>query len=284
MNIFRCGNLFGACMWMAGLSAGCGGKDTGTETEGQNTTLASSGSSTGGEPTTGDASTGDDPTGGPTSHRICDLFLNCLAVVAPAEVPAAQQGFGSDGTCWQGTPASAEQCLMACEQGLMSWHELSPLEPACGLCQAPEDCAENEECKNGECSVRPCGDGQVAYGEVCDGPGCDADCQGPPACNPWNTAGCAEDEVCLFVFPEAACLDSDAGLPGINNACDYASHQLCAEGSTCVPPEIDSGCSPPGCCRPLCNLQTGECFDASECSNAFMDISDPALAHVGVCV
>src|SRR5262245_13263784 len=55
------------------------------------------GDATGDEPTGGPATSGD-ATGGPASREVCDDYLDCLAVVAPTELPAAQQGFGPEGT------------------------------------------------------------------------------------------------------------------------------------------------------------------------------------------
>lgn len=54
-------------------------------------------------------------TGGTESHRLCERDLNRRAVIAPTELPGTQQGFGPDGTCWQGGEGSAQQCIAACQ-------------------------------------------------------------------------------------------------------------------------------------------------------------------------
>lgn len=64
--------------------------------------------------------------------EVCEQYLDCLAKVSPGGLPEAQQGFGPDGTCWQGSPETAEQCLDACQAGLAQWHEAFPDEPNCG--------------------------------------------------------------------------------------------------------------------------------------------------------
>jgi len=91
--------------------------------------------STGLPDTTSDDPTATDPedmTGGAPSRETCDAFLACIAAVDPTMLPQAQQGYGADGTCWQGTPAQAEQCVEACQAGLDIYHETYAEEPACG--------------------------------------------------------------------------------------------------------------------------------------------------------
>ncbi len=78
-----------------------------------------------------EASTTGEPTGGPSPMEVCERYLDCLAVAAPSELPDAQQGYGPDGTCWQGSPETAEQCLDACRAGLEQLHGALPDEPRC---------------------------------------------------------------------------------------------------------------------------------------------------------
>lgn len=63
-------------------------------------------------------------TGGPApTMEACEHYLDCLAVTEPAELLAAQMGFGPDGTCWDGPPESIQQPRRP------RWDR-----PACGAC------------------------------------------------------------------------------------------------------------------------------------------------------
>ena len=278
------GGLLGVCFGL-GLS-GCSNKEADTKGSAADTTMAASetmvsgpgGDPTGEDPTGGDPTgedpTGGDPTGGAGSHRVCDLYLNCLAVIAPTELPSAQQGFGPDGTCWQGSQATADQCLMACTTGLETWHEAQPDEPACGLCQAESDCPDEQECRDGECQealVVNCGNGIVESGEVCDGgEGCDLDCQGPAPCSPVTQAGCTGGESCLVNFGSGVFCGSGGSLPGIGDPCE--NNQDCAEGALCFTSFCAAACD---------QDKEGSCPPGTACQvlQGFL----PELDYVGFC-
>lgn len=233
--------------------------------------------------------TGGDPTGDAESHRICDLYLNCLAVIAPTELPDAQQGFGPNGTCWQGDAGSAQQCISACQDGLETWHEYDPSEPLCWLCQAPTDCPEGQMCEGGECEAAPvvgCGDGKIGADEVCDGnPGCDADCLGPAECSPYTLAGCKAGEVCLYKpGSDPSCASGDAGLPELDEACDPNVNEQCAEGLICAPSNLSPTCPTSGCCVALCDRTSGEgCAGDHSCTPNLGGVSPPGLDYIGFC-
>lgn len=275
MGIFMRGGLLGVCFGL-GLS-GCSNKEADTRGSAADTTTAASDATVSGP--------GEDPTGGTGSHRVCDLYLNCLAVIAPTELPSAQQGFGPDGTCWQGSQASADQCLMACTKGLEGLHETKPDEPACGLCQAEGDCSSDQVCKDGECEdalLAACGNGKVDGHEICDGdPGCDADCQGPAVCSPITQAGCTGDDACLVLPFEnnVACM-SDGDLPGpdFGDPCV----EVCAAGSVC---NAANQCEGFNCCIPLCDLhQPATCPEGTACTDFGVSlVKAQGLDYVGAC-
>lgn len=244
-------------------------------------------STTGVDPTGGEPTTGDPGTGLPAA-RVCELYLDCLSVVSPGELPAAQQGFGPDGTCWQGSPASAEQCAIACETALQKLHSAYSEEPKCGLCQEDSDCLDGGKCNVGECRAPGCGDGIVADNEICDGPDCFPDCQGPLECNPVSQHGCDETSVCFF-GGDPLCYPPDGfeTLPGDGNACDFPA--LCKPGLVCTPPGLIEGCPEAGCCTRLCNVQTDEtCPGGRVCvpiATTGVEYYEPLLeTYVGVCV
>ena len=116
------------------LSFACADDKSGDDTQGTANPASSTMSATSPttEPTTGGDPTGGDPTGDLPSMEVCDRYLDCVAAVAPAGLPTAQQGFGPGGTCWQGSAEAAQQCLDACQAGLDQFNEAFPNEPACG--------------------------------------------------------------------------------------------------------------------------------------------------------
>jgi hypothetical protein len=269
---------------LAATSAGCSNKESETAGGGQETTAGDPSGDPGGDPTGdpgGDPT--DDPTGSTGSQRICELYLNCLAVIAPTELPAAQQGFGPEGTCWQGSQASADQCLMACATGLTDWHEIYPDEAACGLCQAEDDCKDGTVCQGGECGAplpENCGDGKLDADEVCDDPICDEDCLGPAVCNPLNQVGCAEGEACLYLYPDVFCGPDEPGLPQLGETCGPAT--ICVAGTLCVPASNFSNCDGEGCCAAFCDRgDSGDCPGTCADGEGFIE---PSLdRQVGFC-
>ena len=126
----------------SGAEHSAGASDDGSGGPGPGTTT---------DPTTGDAATSNE-TGvePPTMMRACELYLDCLSVVSPGQLPMQQEGFGPDGTCWQGSPETAEQCITACQTALAGLHESYLEEPKCGLCQENPDCPADSLCAAGE--------------------------------------------------------------------------------------------------------------------------------------
>lgn len=252
------------------------------------------GDPTGGEPTGGgtdDGGTDDGGTGGTggIDRRQCELYLDCLAVVAPGQLPGAQEGFGSGGTCWQGSEQDAEQCLAACASALAMYHDSHPDEPKCGLCQVDGDCTDGGDCVDGECRPAGCGDEVVADDEVCDAPQCADDCQGPVDCNPVNQFGCDPGEVCMWARSPYCTVDGD--YAGDGEACDYfdASLTKCAPGLFCAPVDFFPDCTDGGCCTRLCNLQVddGTCTAGRVCTSLdeVGGLEDPELAnYLGICL
>lgn len=270
------------------LAVACGGEQSG-ESEGTSaatdTTAGSSSGSTATDSTTGGSGeTGSAP--GP-GHEACERYLACIAVASPASLPSAQQGFGEDGTCWQGSDAEAQQCIDACQAGLEELHMASPNEPACALCQGDEDCEGGATCMNGECRIGVCGNGVVDSDEVCDAPSyCDDDCKGPSECSPQNGAGCSEGDVCVFEFDSPSCMPDDVDLPSGGEQCDGT----CREGFVCLFLCNNENNQP--CCEPLCNagLETGACQAGQSCTlirGMNLDYFNPPFElaeYVGVCM
>jgi hypothetical protein len=252
---------------------GSNGGTNGGETEGGGT---EGGTDTASEPTTG----GPAPT-----REACDHYLDCLAVVSPAELPAAQMGFGPDGTCWDGPPESIEQCIQACVSGWEALHDNNPDEPACYLCAEDGDCAAGEACFDGDCRPAGCGNGVVDDDEVCDGQlYCEPDCSGD-GCNPLSHAGCDGGEQC-FVFDgmDTQCLPPQDGLPGLHEPCVWTGGVDCAVGLVCA--ASGAGCDPQGpsdCCTPLCNVQAepATCPPGTECVP--VELSSPDN-YIGFCI
>jgi hypothetical protein len=123
---------------LACLLGACTDRDPGTDAASSSETGAPtsdpSGDTTGDTTptTTVDPTTGD-PTGGPfPSMEICADYLTCLAAIAPDQFPEAQESFGPDGTCWQGSAEAAAQCVADCEARLAATQQAFPEVPECG--------------------------------------------------------------------------------------------------------------------------------------------------------
>lgn len=261
----RVHHLAQACLLALVLPTACGSGDNLPATDAESGgTSAESGTQTSSSPTTENGvTTNDSPTGDPLTdgstetdgtpgldREVCDRYLECVAVVSPGALPDAQQGFGENGTCWQGTTAEMQQCIDACQAGLVQLHMASPDEPKCALCQSNEDCEGGATCVNGECRDSFCGDGIVDPDEICDDKEfCDADCSGPSTCSPLTGAGCNETLNCSFDFVDPVCLD-DSDLPDVGENCGSG---YCKEGAICFSAEYCKAEFPR--CMALCNAQ-----------------------------
>lgn len=227
----------------------------------------------------------------------CVGYLACISVVAPGDLPAAQMGFGSNGTCWQGSESEAQLCLDACMAGLEDFNEVFPEEKKCGLCQEHSECnmAAGELCHLGKCEVTTCGDGIVQPEEICDSqPECKPSCQGLQPCNPISGHGCQESgsEVC---FPQwdtqavrAECLEPVNPLVSEDAPC---GNDYCLPGLGCALTEIYPACDAKGqagCCAPYCDLGQPDPCTAEQSCVPYLDFTGyplvPELGFLGVCV
>src|SRR5690606_25366152 len=199
----------------AGLALGplaCGDPATDSDTDSGTGNITTS---PGTNPTTGASSTGGSGgtasgtggTGGEDGEERCQRYIECISVTAPAELPAAQEGFGAGSLCWTQGPQEAQVCADACEVGLEQLHKAHPEEPKCYECTSDGQCdqAAGELCFVNRCQPTPCGDGIVDPGEVCDGTSwCEEDCRGGAVCSPLTGAPCEEGTLCTFspfLFP-----------------------------------------------------------------------------------
>ena len=219
---------------------------------------------------TSDAQTTGQTTGDEVDQTICEEYIACIIAVAPESLPAAQAGFGENGTCWQGGPTEAQQCLDACTTGTATFHEAFPEEPACFTCTANEDCQPGETCFQGGCEVG-CGNGVVDPGEYCDSQlGCYQDCDGPGICGPLNNVGCEEGEVCLVGGPYEdesvsgiSCFPQLGAVVGLGEECGTAD---CQPGLKCLYGE-DVGCATELCCAQLCDVNAVDtCTQGTQCT------------------
>ncbi len=291
-----------------------GSSATMSQTETSATTATQGGETT--TPTSGGAST-DGETGGGASHAVCDRYLACIAATIPEALPAAQQGYAENGTCWQAGVDAAQLCITACRTGLEKTHELYPDEPACSecalddecdagsgevcasagvcvalcvdqlpggcVCRVDADCGAEHVCVEEACQTSlTCGDGKVGADEICDGQdGCDADCAGPLQCNPLTNLGCSAGQVCHI---DGTCKDVPGALPGAGEACQYQPKQAtCAVGHVCEMGYYQQDCAYDGCCVQLCNLSEDDydCPGDQYCAQV-LDML-PELAFVGLC-
>lgn len=252
---------------------------------------------TGGGPSPSEPSepTGGVETEGAGAHAPCDRYLACVAAIQPDALAGAEAGFGDGGTCWQGGATEMAQCIAACREGLVGFHQVYPDEPACLPCGSDADCdaAAGEVCSgDGLCtSSASCGDGLVQPGEICDGDGCDADCMGPPVCTPYHNTGCSATQACIDGLGQAYCKDLPANVAGRGEPCGadgvydtfndtyygetyYDEFIECAGGLKCV------DCGSENCCADYCVIGGEPCPDGQDC----MPLSEgPPFAYLGVC-
>src|SRR5690606_22597411 len=149
-----------------------------------------------------EGSTRETEGGGEDGEALCQRYIECISVTSPADLPAAQEGFGGGSLCWTQGPQEAKVCSDACRVGLEQMRDAHPEEPKCYVCTSDEHCnqAAGEFCFLNICQTTPCGDGILDPGEVCDAEfPCDEDCLGPAACGPLSNAGCEEGTQCVVV-------------------------------------------------------------------------------------
>ncbi len=246
-----------------------------------------------GIPTTG--------SGEPVDERApCQRYVACVAATTPTELPAAQMGYGEDGSCWAGSAEMAAQCRAACRAGLAQLHEANQDEPACIPCEGDGDCDgaggdvcsgagdcvsrcvngepvgececridgdcdEFSKCTDGVCGPAKCGDGVVQQGEHCDGQmHCDADCKGPLECTPLFNVGCPEFLRCT----EFGYCDDNATPAGLGEPCINGN---CAGGFWCSYDDL---------CHQFCAIGGDPCLDGTECVLIGLD---PPLDYLGRC-
>jgi hypothetical protein len=208
--------------------------------------------------------------GGGTGHEICDLYLGCLAATHPELLPAAQMGYGPDGSCWQGTQEQVDECLTACATGLANGHDDFPDEPSCYLCFEHSECPPGERCGAHACGVPSCGDDVVDPNEACERKYdvvCHLDCSDSDlGCNPMSNVGCSADAICtMFEGGENfGCYEPDPAPKSDGEPCELVD---CGPGLFCIGADQLKGCSGTRCCTRYCNLQLpDECPDGRVCA------------------
>lgn len=83
------------------------------------------------DPTEGGGVTEGTTDTGSSGHGDCDQYLACIGAVSPGSLAEAEMTIGPNGTCWA-TPEMTQTCLEQCTQGLASFGQTFPDEPACG--------------------------------------------------------------------------------------------------------------------------------------------------------
>lgn len=246
-----------------------------------------------------DASTSMTTTGGEVSHEICDRYLQCIGATLPEALPAAQAGYGKNGTCWDGGPDAAQLCIDGCRTGLEQNHKAFPDEPKCNVCQSDADCeVEGESCFEGGCGSSACGNSVIEEGEVCDGqPDCDSDCQGPAACNPITNGGCSESSQCWLTVDfdsrfRTQCLAAPKAMQSVGDNCaDGLEDTRCGVGQFCPFDDLQlAGCTFEYCCTRFCDISApASCPEGNVCK-PYQDVLhnavfvEEALDFVGLCV
>lgn len=238
-------------------------------------------------------------TGGELSHEICDRYLKCLAATTPDALPGAQEGFGEDGTCWEGDADAAQLCIDGCRTGLEKYHAAYPDEPMCGVCLSDDECDKDagEFCFRGSCGTSACGNSIVEEGEVCDGqPLCHPNCLGPAECSPATGAPCSETKTCDFYYYHdniyhADCISPPATPIQAGEDCSKGSIDFrCGPGLICMGAENLISCKSTYCCAAYCDMTMFDTCPAGSVCKFYQDAAsgttyvDEGLDYVGICV
>lgn len=187
----------------------------------------------------------DQPAGGDESG-ICARFLECVAGVAPMELPSLQEYYGAEGGCW--ITSATELCEQACITALSQLRTTSRGDPACA-CLEDADCQEpgvgycdllSGMC--GECSSSShCSGSPMTCVRTESGPSC-LDCNdaidhdGPSCGYSWLSGAeiWSAAPLCVFQGSTTICIgcqtDADCG----SSACDPETRRCGAANPSCL--------------------------------------------------
>lgn len=232
-------------------------------------------------------STGGGTDTGGADHEICDRYIACVAATNPPGLPAAQEGFGADATCWTLDQTEIDICLMACEAGLIQNHASNPSAPECYLCADESECAEGLFCFEGDCTDSACGDGIVQWNEVCDDPVSCPECYVEFYCSPLTNIGCGgiPSEFYCDILPNGDSLFVDCTYFEDFDDCPANSGVKCPPATYC--PEDPQVAQQLGC-LPYCDLNNpATCPEGLACKQAELQglvfPSDDPLSYLGMC-
>lgn len=185
-----------------------------------------------------------------------------------------------------GCPVGSEGC--ACTPGGSCDDGLSCLSMVC-----VDDSADSTASATG--MVSACGNGMVEPDEECDGDaGCNEACElSDYICNPYNQAGCGENQTCdrtrgiTLIDQRTGCFQE--GQAEYQASCEYDPLDpalQCVDGTSCVGSAFVPGCE--GlieCCTPFCIIGEDDCPDPSMECLTWKEIGmPPGLDDLGLCI
>jgi hypothetical protein len=201
----------------------------------------------------------DLPDAGSGSHEICDRYLACVAVTTPNGLPALQQGYGQNGTCWRGTAVEAQQCLQACAVALSQSRQAFVDKTECA-CRADSECLEKDlhvcDTITGRCQAcnksSQCAAGKSCYSPVGDEAVCKECGQTSLGCSPL-----VDPVSCNAVV---ACID--------NSPTECPGNATCCSQSRCPDAKGYWQCLREKC---KCAAESTQCIECSKlnCKAAF---------------
>lgn len=194
---------------------------------------------------TGDTGDTDDP-GGSDDWNACLALLECVRTVDPATLSSLATAYGPDGSCYDISGVTKEDCWAECEALRKTYAEDNLLP---------------------ECAPFSCGDGILDPHEMCDAiteDSCNAHCElWEHDCNPLTQLECDTDSQCIAdtevfsTFPEGGqtlkylfrCVFA---FPG-----DLGMHENCWGDGICSAefPACGSGAAMPQCNHEMCCTQ-----------------------------
>jgi hypothetical protein len=221
-----------------------------------------------------------------TQPAVCMMYVSCATAAAPSQAAAILAAYGPSGTCWTTTPEVANDCLLACENGVKGLH---PAEPTlCPLCQSDADCSAAKpacDSQKGECVECTRNQDCPSSTPVCRNQKCQPGCLDDNGC---SSGRCdLTSNACVECLAAADCAGSSSGL-----GCNTTTHQcgcgalVAGLGGGCPTGQICSDAFSGFCCTPDCkNLQCGNANPGCGSDNAYAcgTCSGNAVCNQGYC-
>jgi hypothetical protein len=226
--------------------------------------------------------------GGSAQPAVCAKYVACAIAAAPGGAAAILAAYGPSGTCWNETPAVANECVTACQNGIVGLHPSEPT--ACPLCASDADCSSAKpacDASKGEC-VECTGNSYCSSDRpICRNDACDYGCLDDAQCTSSANRCDTTTNSCVECLVASDCAGNPSGF-----GCDASTHQcgcgllFSLSGPQCPAGQICEGTLSGFCCQPDCtNLECGKANPGCGSDNDYAcgTCSGKAVCNQGVC-